>query len=642
MIYLSRRAHESVPFRGEFEHHMIGYYNKYIHRITEYHFLSVHNMTHIEAPISRFFENQIQQNAFDSPVIADAIVIKIDFKDICNIVLEDAFDGKYLKKGIETSEYFDVINRLGITKQQIKEKIKTLLGKKRLKTSDTEGKFLLVSTGWQSEFYPKVEKEIQYNLDNPFFECFHPYFIHPYLSSQNDIANFLFEELKLAGFSLESASVDNPLSYVMPNRCFPSVAKLHRFATKMGMDIEKSVVSRSINEKIILRLKKDKEKFYYLKDINFKKLYNIDMGKLLVFPFKLIEDDWGIACETFFASDEEDSLYYTKIADQVDKFNDISRTSYEISPLRGFMKPEKLSILGGDVHRGYAPTIHFVPSHSTTHIDTYFKQNNISRFSQPIYLDAIVVDISFKIDLINELLASTDLAFGDQVPILKKGIVEDPQKLLEILDSLKIKKNDIETFLKTHDSMGKFIIFHTGWDIFQPTRSNLNNRFWELHHAYLTHPYLTIEAASYLSAEKKIRGIGTDAPVLENPLVYADLNMGLKNKKFKNSDAIQEVLKDEDHKKYVKGIINTGDLPCRKLFYEQNSDFIYLKNLRGINFNVINKEEMKNNTIECKILIVPLVSILPNNENDMECVLSKENNPIFGLPTQIYYYIEEV
>jgi kynurenine formamidase len=640
MIALSRRTHTSVPFRGEFEYHMLGYFNRYIRRTTEYHFLSVHNMTHLETPISQFFSNDIKTDKYDRPRAIDAVVLHMDFPDICEEdYLAETIYAKYLKKNIYETEFWNVLSNLAITKEKIREKLRELFGKQRVTDKDLKDKFLLIATGWQ-KYYPKINEEIDYNLNNLYFECFHPWLIHPYLDYNSEALKYISEELQCGGLALESPSIDHPLSHVNEEHAFPPVSSVYRYAKKGGFSMKRK---NQVDEIILRRLKKRKTPFYLIKNINFKELIGKKSGHIQIYPFRLLKDDWGIASEVFFV--ENQKKHEQKfIPDSLKNSRYLSRTFYEICSKRGFMRPEKLSLLEGDILDEHAPTIHFVPSHSTTHFDIYYDPHRddwYKQYTRPISRKTIVVDLRDRIQKLRGYITSSKTPFGFSIPIIKKSVAEDPDAILQVLNELEVTRGELEERLDGTKTEGKFLIFNTGWDIFKPTRTNLNNRFWELHHAYLCHPYLSIEGAKYLAYEKKIAGIGTDAPLLENPVIYIDRNTGLKNPAFQNPLVIEKVLEDPKHKPYLKLLKSAGEVPCRSLFYKNNKDFLYLKNIRCMDDLFDDNNGNIRGIIAGRLVLCPLTSILPKRIEEMQCYskeVEEEKQIVIGLPCGVMFY----
>jgi len=646
MISLARRACTSVPFRGEFEYHMLGYFNPYICRTTEYHFLSVHNMTHLEAPVSQFFPKGISTNIYDHPKAMDAIVLQIDMPNLDETCLEETIYGKYLKRGIDETEFCKVLSELAVTQEKIKKKLRQIFDKKRISGKDLKNKFLLISTNWQKQYYPKIKELIDYNMNNSYFESFHPYFIHPYLDHNDGVLEYIFKDLQCGGMALESPSINYPLFHANPEHSFPSVTRIYRYAQKFGFLPKKK---HSIDEFILKRLRSREEPFYFLKNINFDKLQNKERGCIYIYPFGLLKDDWGIAGEVFFVENQtiNEQEFIAKLETETDSVF-LTRTPYEICSKRGFMRPEKLRLLEGDMREEHAPTIHFVPSHSTTHFDIYYDSKDESWYEQymrPISIEAIVLDLRDRIRKMEKYITAAKEPFALPIPILKKDIAENYVNILKLLEELEITEEELKRRLDGEETEGKFLIFNTGWDIFKPTRSNLNNRFWELHHAYLCHPYLSMKGANYLSREKKIAGIGTDATLLENPVIYADRNAGSgsKDSKFdRNPQVIEKVISDSKHKPYLETLKSKGDVPCRRLFVKNKKDFLYLKNIRCID-EVFDNSRKKKEIVTGRLELCPLTSILPITMEEMHCYseLEKEKNKqiiVIGLPCEVTFY----
>ena len=627
MICLSRRTCSNIPFRSEHESHMLGYYNDYIERMTCYHMLSVHNMTHLEAPLADLFPNGLPATIYNKETRHETVII--DFN------MTEKVKGKWLDLGrkdiilntdqLQPEDLWAILNDLSISEVTLKNRIKEL----NIKPHHLQGKFLLFYTGWQRVFYPDISKHCHYNLNNPFLECLNMYLVHPYFNlGEGDIIKYIFETLGCAGFALDSASVEHPASHINLEACLPLAASLYRHAQKFG-NVKPKQISNHFNKINLSSLKRQRRPLYFLKNLEFNKIdfpprSNYIQGVMEIHPFELLTDHWGIVCEVFFEEKNETNLSEREqlFNDKIEKFN-LSRLSSEIMPARGFMTPEKL-ILQDEEQT--SSTVHIVPPHSTTHLDVYFnpeKEDWAAPYTNVIQLPALVIDCSDRIEKLYEYLTPSDEPFGLPIPLIDSNY-QNPESLNNILSTLRIDKGELEgiLFKEKQQFSGRFLIFHTGWDCFQSTRQSLNNRFLELRHAYLCHPFLSLEAAQYL-ADEGISGIASDVLVLENPIIYAQYE----GCELTNSP-LQGLLEYKEHCEYIEELHRYGDIPGRAILMKNKKNFYYMKRIRGME-RLVNKQKTQRKVIHGTIYITPLTAILPRKKQEMFCHFSSPFKTVF-------------
>jgi len=193
-----------------------------------------------------------------------------------------------------------------------------------------------------------------------------------------------------------------------------------------------------------------------------------------------------------------------------------------------------------------------LPTHLDIALDTLDripKSKESRRYYFPQVFKAFVLNFSYKADILKKYLMHTKEGIFEKTwPYIDIEYINDENMLWRILRNLEITKNEVEKLVQRYEAELKdsFLVFRTDWfSNFAKTKSNLNDAMMEMYHAYLFHPYLGKEVVDFL-LEKKIAGIGTDSPDLENPISFTDHRNVLPGVKRTRDIAIREGILKED------------------------------------------------------------------------------------------------
>ena len=168
-----------------------------------------------------------------------------------------------------------------------------------------------------------------------------------------------------------------------------------------------------------------------------------------------------------------------------------------------------------------------LPVHAMTHRDFPFNEETemFLRDFSPIVKDAVILNFSEKLMVIEEFLFSGDDIFQERLPFLNHFKIKSAKELWDIIKKLGITKDEIQSRLvqaDISDNLGDFfLLFKTDWLAkFNRHKISYNNPFLEGVSAFLCHPYLHPDAVNWLK-DRGVKYIGHDLPSFENPLMYA-------------------------------------------------------------------------------------------------------------------------
>lgn len=136
--------------------------------------------------------------------------------------------------------------------------------------------------------------------------------------------------------------------------------------------------------------------------------------------------------------------------------------------------------------------------------------NVIKRYANIMQFDTIIIDISMKRKFLEGYL-------DRETGFIRRDITSD--SFDELMARLEITERDLMGQISNLKE--KFVIFHTGYDLFWRRATNFSNPYFELRHPYLVHPYMLSEnLLSKLIYDLDIEGIGSDTYGLESPLHF--------------------------------------------------------------------------------------------------------------------------
>jgi len=185
-----------------------------------------------------------------------------------------------------------------------------------------------------------------------------------------------------------------------------------------------------------------------------------------------------------------------------------------------------------------------IPIHSMTHISLP-EIIHISKFknylSPQIFENALIIDCTDKQSIIKNFLMKTekDDLFEDffEYPLIDIEKIQNTSSsdnaLLKIIKDLNIDTNYLERKFSekkniSHDfnlniSDAKVLILRTDWMKFRYNTDPINSIHAELFHAFLLHPYITLNTIrDILKNNHNLVAIATDSPSLDNPIKFVN------------------------------------------------------------------------------------------------------------------------
>ncbi len=148
---------------------------------------------------------------------------------------------------------------------------------------------IILRTDWSDFRYGNSE------LNNPFFEMFHAFLIHPYINLEVlDFIKRKIPDIKLLGS--DTPALTNPLMFVDPNHTMPIIRKLYYKMYGEGI-ISKDL---DIAENFI-----ENEFRYFIKNIgSLNNVQNdnekITIGNMILIPIPILSEPTGMICELYF------------------------------------------------------------------------------------------------------------------------------------------------------------------------------------------------------------------------------------------------------------------------------------------------------------------------------------------------------
>ena len=223
----------------------------------------------------------------------------------------------------------------------------------------------------------------------------------------------------------------------------------------------------------------------------------------------------------------------------IDKLIRVSLGFDELPAFRGH--PRALVAPYRELDGGNLHAANLVPIHATTHRDFPRVEETGTRMpdEQPLEMDAVIIDLRYKQDIIrNKLVKPSDadglLKFLDEerLPFLDHALLSDglpgvqrAATLARMVQELGIRKEELQGQLLQAGISAPYsnhmIMLWTGWpNAYNQHRASYNNVFFEGLSAYLCHPYVDAACAEWL-AENGATSVAHDLPSIENPLFYA-------------------------------------------------------------------------------------------------------------------------
>lgn len=136
--------------------------------------------------------------------------------------------------------------------------------------------------------------------------------------------------------------------------------------------------------------------------------------------------------------------------------------------------------------------------------------NVVKRYANIMQLDTVIINISKKREFLEGYL-------DRETGFIRGDITSD--SFDELMARLEITERDLKGQLG--NLRGKFVIFHTDYDLFWRRATNFSNPYFELRHPYLIHPYMLYDnLLSKLIDDLDVKGIGSDTYGLESPLHF--------------------------------------------------------------------------------------------------------------------------
>jgi kynurenine formamidase len=194
--------------------------------------------------------------------------------------------------------------------------------------------------------------------------------------------------------------------------------------------------------------------------------------------------------------------------------------------------------------------------------DLYKRRTEImKKYYTPRLLPCVVLDLKKKFDAV---YSKREIPPD---PIIKSDTIDlSGNAFGQLHKDLEISTEDLEPVAGEID--GRIVLFRTGWELFQNGESYDHPR-WEAWSLYLTHPYLGQDGIDFL-LKHKVEGIGSDAPDLEDPLLYVFRN------KSRQDHLTRHVLREADLPRWrpvhvsflregkwlIQGLVNMTSIPC--------------------------------------------------------------------------------